>query len=390
MMLLSHSSIWLLVSLLLCSSVNSISLWKSHPFALAGPKQPEQKVPDNHISSPQSLGLTGAALLSYFEQNLRTLAAPEVPGVSQDSAYYTALTNYLGLGGARPANCDPNRSAVAKLTRDVPVLTRVHSHNDYWRRVPLLQALAYGVASVEADVWLENNGTTLLVGHNQAFLEPSHDLGRLYIEPLTRMLQEVNCKSQNKGDPYGVFYNAPEEQLLLYIDFKSLDRKLTYKLLLDYLKPLIDNNFISYYDTDAQRFIARPVTVVLTGNYPSDEEVGVPSRRYTFLDAPLGRLSSVGDTFTAHNVSVVASSSLLELMLRCGKASSSSLNEQTAWESYGCLVEYVREAHRRELRARIWGLPDWPVSTRENLWDMLTDMGVDYLNVDDLDAVSKF
>ncbi|AAS50582.1 ABL189Wp [Eremothecium gossypii ATCC 10895] len=389
MMLLSQPGIWLLVSLFLCSSVNSISLWKSHPL-VAGSNEPDQKRPDTP-SSPRPLGITGAALLNYFEQNLRTMEVPDTAGVPQDSAYYTALTHYLGLCGARSENCDPGQSAVAKLTRDVPVLTRVHSHNDYWRRVPLLQALAYGVASVEADVWLENNGTTLLVGHNRVFLEPAHDLGRLYIEPITRMLQEVNCKSENKGDPYGIFYNAPEEQLLLYIDFKSLDRKLTYKLLLDYLKPLIDNNFISYYDMDAKRFVSRPVTVVLTGNYPSDEEIGVPSpRRYTFLDAPLGRLSSVGDEFTANNVSVVASSSLLELMLRCGKASNPSLTEQTAWESYGCLVEYVREAHRRDLRARIWGLPDWPVSTRENLWDMLTDMGVDYLNVDDLDAVSKF
>jgi hypothetical protein len=29
-----------------------------------------------------------------------------------------------------------------------------HSHNDYWRRVPLYSALQAGCIGVEADVWL--------------------------------------------------------------------------------------------------------------------------------------------------------------------------------------------------------------------------------------------
>jgi len=59
-----------------------------------------------------------------------------------------------------------------QITQDI-VLKRIHSHNDCplfalpsygpaqrltvnldWRDVPLLTALSYGVASVEADVWL--------------------------------------------------------------------------------------------------------------------------------------------------------------------------------------------------------------------------------------------
>ncbi|KAJ3927407.1 MAG: hypothetical protein NXY57DRAFT_1025612 [Lentinula lateritia] len=34
---------------------------------------------------------------------------------------------------------------------------QIHSHNDYWRDVPLLTALSFGVASVEADVWFIDN-----------------------------------------------------------------------------------------------------------------------------------------------------------------------------------------------------------------------------------------
>lgn len=43
-----------------------------------------------------------------------------------------------------------------------------HSHNDYWRKVPLFSALQAGCISVEADVWLQKN--ELYVGHSTSSL----------------------------------------------------------------------------------------------------------------------------------------------------------------------------------------------------------------------------
>lgn len=43
-----------------------------------------------------------------------------------------------------------------------PIFQYVTDENIDWRDVPLLRALSYGVASVEADVWLAGND--LLVG----------------------------------------------------------------------------------------------------------------------------------------------------------------------------------------------------------------------------------
>ena len=50
------------------------------------------------------------------------------------------------------------------FSRDI-VPKKCHSHNDYWRPVPLYSALAAGCTSVEADVWLAENGE-LLVSHS--------------------------------------------------------------------------------------------------------------------------------------------------------------------------------------------------------------------------------
>ena len=42
-------------------------------------------------------------------------------------------------------------------------LQRAHSHNDYEQKRPLFEALARGICSVEADIWLVNG--KLLVAH---------------------------------------------------------------------------------------------------------------------------------------------------------------------------------------------------------------------------------
>ena len=44
-------------------------------------------------------------------------------------------------------------SYLLDITNDVTPIP-CHSHNDYWRRVPLYDALRWGCTGVEADVWL--------------------------------------------------------------------------------------------------------------------------------------------------------------------------------------------------------------------------------------------
>ena len=56
-----------------------------------------------------------------------------------------------------------DKSDLLDVTRDVTPV-QCHSHNDYWRRVPLYDALRWGCTGVEADVWLFDE--ELYVGHN--------------------------------------------------------------------------------------------------------------------------------------------------------------------------------------------------------------------------------
>ncbi|KAI4243138.1 MAG: hypothetical protein LQ352_007098, partial [Teloschistes flavicans] len=63
-----------------------------------------------------------------------------------------------------------------QFTHDVTPIP-CHSHNDYWRRVPLYDALAAGCTGVEADVWLDpTKPNDLFVGHTQKSLTPVRTL----------------------------------------------------------------------------------------------------------------------------------------------------------------------------------------------------------------------
>ena len=84
-----------------------------------------------------------------------------------------------------------------------------------WRDVPLLSALTFGVASVEADVWLINKTlfvsalhvlqilkdvyTMVQVGHETGALTKTRTLDSLYIQPLLQVLGR-----QNPKDPFTV------------------------------------------------------------------------------------------------------------------------------------------------------------------------------------------
>ncbi|GLB36231.1 hypothetical protein LshimejAT787_0305190 [Lyophyllum shimeji] len=97
-----------------------------------------------------------------------------------------------------------------QLTQGI-VPKQIHSHNDYWRDVPLLTALSFGVASVEADVWLVDG----------------------------ELLQQntVNVFTVNQTQPNGVFDTPGGTPLQLLVDMKT-DGVATLPLVLKALEPL--------------------------------------------------------------------------------------------------------------------------------------------------------
>jgi hypothetical protein len=54
------------------------------------------------------------------------------------------------------------------------------------------------------------------------------------------------------------------------------------------------------------------------------------------------------------------------------------------------LRSQIGKAHEKGIMARYWNQPAWPVGTRNAVWRILWEEGVDLLNVDDLKGASEF
>lgn len=390
---------FLILAVLIANLDGSSSLYGILPKR--GPPNP--RPPLAHL---QHLGVTGGKLLDFFQAHLLDLPEHIEKGSPRISLYYDAFKNYLyGPGDdTRPVNCNPDRSIVAKLTRDVQPIP-VHSHNDYWRDLPLFEGIAYGAVSTEADVWLVHSpsladGTTpenviLAVGHNEVFLDTVHrTLDQLYTVPLKAMLDQVNCRDGHKG---GLFYDSPENTLFFYIDFKSEDNVLTYKLLMDnYLKPLADSGYLTFYDLQNNELVWNQVTVVLTGDFPKDLSIVdngngdrgyyTTGKRHVFQEADM-----LDPTALQTNASVVSTASYSRLLEKCGTSDREVLSQgQMSSTTVKCIRSYIEKSHDAGLKTRIWGSPNWPNDLAVNVWtQQVKELGVDILNVDDLKVASN-
>ncbi|KAJ5046799.1 uncharacterized protein L3040_004024 [Drepanopeziza brunnea f. sp. 'multigermtubi'] len=311
------------------------------------------------------------------------------------------------------------------FTRDIQPIA-CHSHNDYWRRVPLFSALRNGCTSVEADVWLfDDAAPELYVGHNRASLTRNRTFASLYIDPLVKILEGQNAGtdfSSNNNDNgtrrNGVFDVDPAQTLTLLIDVKTAGPE-TWPAVLAQLQPLRDRGWLSFV-SDGELH-TRPVTVVGTGNTPFDLLTRNSTYRDAFFDAPLDIMwetplpPSPSPPSPPHDNPPCAAtppshpSSSPQDQGHTGTTPSSSftpLNSYYASAPFSRAVGrtwrgrltpkqiatirgQVRGAHRRGLKVRYWDTPSWPMGLRNHVWDVLVREGVDVLNVDDLRGVSR-
>ena len=91
------------------------------------------------------------------------------------------------------------------------------------------------------------------------------------------------------------------------------------------------------------------------------------STRYLHLDPSISPLASVD-------------------LARSGYRSASFWREQPYWQ----MREWVRVAHSRGIAARVWGGPENNKWLRRKVWRGLMNIGVDWLNCDDVDEASVF
>jgi glycerophosphoryl diester phosphodiesterase len=234
-------------------------------------------------------------------------------------------------------------------------LVRVHAHNDYEHKRPLLDALDHGFCSVEADVHLVDG--QLLVAHDRPKVKPDRTLQSLYLDPLRERVQK------NGGH---VYPGGPEFTLL--VEFKG-DWRTSYPVLLDLLKQYA--GMLTIFRPGVTQTNA--IRVVITGNRSRKMFEG-ESTRYMALDGDLADLDSG------------APADLIPWI-------SSNWRQSFKWRGVGPmpepekakLKEIVAKAHQQGRRVRFWGSPDQPL-----FWgEMLAD-GVDLINTDDLDGAQKF
>ncbi|KAJ9212609.1 hypothetical protein DTO166G4_5828 [Paecilomyces variotii] len=301
-------------------------------------------------------------------------------------------------------------------TREI-VPVGCHSHNDYWRKVPLFSALQAGCIGVEADVWLA--GDELYVGHTTSALTANRTLKSLYVNPLVELLEKQNPVTSfhpAKDQPLnGVFDTDPSQTLILLIDFKT-DGPATWPHVVSQLSPLRERGYLTYFNgTDV---VQGPVTVVGTGDTPFNLLTANSTYRDIFFDAPLAKLEDEGPPeMDPEGRPLPRSPGPKRLPHGFGQGHSglpSDVNPDIfdPTNSYYASVSFkksiglpwhfhitprqleriraqVRGAHRRGLKVRYWGLPSWPRSLRNHVWSVLMREGVDILNVDDLKSATR-
>lgn len=233
--------------------------------------------------------------------------------------------------------------------------------------------------SVEADVWLYGN--TLHVGHEESALTASRTLDSLYIQPILSVLRAQNPNSSylTEGPTHnGVYDTSSGQTLYLYIDVKT-DGEKTFPHVIKALEPLRAGGWLTTYNGTG--VTPGAVTVIGTGNTPLDQIQGVDHRDY-FYDAPLPYLGTTFKNITS-DVSLTANVDFVEVF---GEVKGQTFNDT----QQRTLEEQVKTAHDKGILVRYWDQPGWPVGTRNAVWRILWDAGVDLLNVDDLEAAANF
>ena len=248
-----------------------------------------------------------------------------------------------------------NLVAVFALAADVMPLPRAHSHNDYLHDQPLLDALALGFCSVEADIFLVDG--ELLVGHSEAELQAARTLEALYLAPLKARVVE------NHGR---VFRDGPAFTLL--VDIKS-DAKPTYAALRTML-----HQYSEILTTMKNGQVEeKAVVVVVSGNRPQ-RTIAAERIRLVGID---GRLSDLDSA---------KASSLMPLI-------SDRWTSHFGWRGVGSmpsaerheLRDIVRQAHEAGRRVRFWATPENPA-----VWRELMQANVDLIGTDDLTGLQRF
>ena len=231
-----------------------------------------------------------------------------------------------------------------------PVL--IHSHNDYARRVPFYQAYAQQVASIEADVFLQDG--KLLVGHEVGELSPDMTFEALYVEPVVTLFKRNGGRAWRDSDRH----------LQLMVELKS-ETGPTLRAVAEVL-----GRWPEVFDPAVNPDAVR---VTVTGRVPEPADFG---------DYPAYiRFDGAWDAeYTPGQLERVA-------------LISADFKRFSQWNGKGSIIPAEREklervidkAHAWDKPVRFWGAPEGVT-----VYYTFYDMGIDYINTDRPELCAEF
>jgi hypothetical protein len=228
------------------------------------------------------------------------------------------------------------------------------SHNDYWRKRPLYDALQNGYTWVEADVYVRRK--RLVVTHMLPFFKRRRTLDRLYLEPLL-------TGKDRRGDI------LPDVPVTIMVDIKSKSRR-TYRA----LDALLEKYQSIVTSCDSGVVTRRKVTVIVSGKKPVNLIRSQQCRR-VFIDEDLRRCDR--DSCIAP-VSLMASCRYSRLLRWTGRG---DMPEKERVR----LCSFVQTAHRYDEKVRLWAAPE-----NAQVWKALLECGVDLINTNQLVKLKTF
>jgi len=253
-------------------------------------------------------------------------------------------------------SCSGKKKLESSIVKVNSPISNGHAHNDYIHDRPLYEALENGFTSIEIDV--HSYRGKAVVCHDAEDLSSKPTIQALYLDPLSNII------AKNGGT---VFPNK-NEQLILMIDLKQ-DKE----ILIDILsKDLVDYDLLIESSLDAHE-IWKPLKVIISGDPPMNR-ILYDKTGYFYMDGRMHHLDESIDDYVMPRISM-------------------SYRNNFSWRPDGDLPkeelekmrEMIRKTHARGKKFRFWGHPE-----TEAFWKLLQREGVDWINVDNLEAYNAF
>ena len=216
--------------------------------------------------------------------------------------------------------------------------SRIHAHNDYQKKEPLINALRYKAFSIEADIYL--SGNKLLVAHDKNELATAPTLDSLYLQPIVELFR------RHKGTISEASSYAP----VLMIDIKDNGEASIAQLI------KLVSTHRSVFDPSIN---LGAVQLVISGDRgPSSKWTSYPP--YILFD---GRPSETYDSTTLRRVAFISDSYV------------KYLNPKDADTDF--IMQIVKKVHDLGKLLRLWASPD-----NADSWKLQQQLGIDIINTD--------